>query len=213
MSTKVKICGITCENDIRILNLYLPDYAGFVFAESKRKITLQKAKSLISDLNPLVRRVGVFVNMESGRISEIAGIAGLDAIQLHGDETQDYIDRLKLNLDGKIQIWKAIRISGEKSLGEMAMYNLDFFLADTYVKGIPGGSGKSFEWKLLQRKDENHRKDNIILAGGLTPDNVIEAISIARPYGVDVSSGVESEGKKDEKLVEKFIGNSRGILL
>lgn len=206
MSTKVKICGITCENDIRILNKFLPDYAGFVFAESRRRITAETAKSLVSEFDPKVKRVGVFVNMEIEQLAELAEKVGLDTVQLHGDETQQYIDSLRMFLDGKAQVWKAIRMSGEKSLNEMEMYKADILLTDTYVKDIQGGSGTRFDWKLLKGNGEGY---NVILAGGLTPDNVSEAISIVRPYGVDVSSGVEMDGKKDELLVGKFINKVR----
>ena len=206
MSTRIKICGIICKDDIRILNKYLPDYAGFVFADSRRKITADTAQNLGNALNPLIKKVGVFVNMDMGQLAETAEKAELDVVQLHGDETQDYIDRLRIRLCGRTQIWKAVMISGESSLNAMSEYNVDLFLTDTYVKGIQGGSGIRFDWSLLlgikQRK-------NIVMAGGLAPDNVNEAIAAVRPYGVDVSSGVETDGKKDERLVGEFIKRVR----
>ena len=208
MSTRIKICGITCENDIRILNKYLPDYAGFVFAKSRREITAETAKNLGSSLDPTIKKAGVFVNMEIEHLVEIAEKAGLDVVQLHGDETRDYIGRLRIYLCGKAQIWKAVRISGESSLNEMFMYNADIFLADAYVKGVQGGSGTRFDWKLLQCIEG---RKNIIMAGGLTPDNVKEAISTIKPYGVDVSSGVEIDGKKNELLVGEFIERVREL--
>lgn len=208
MSTKIKICGITCEADIRILNKHLPDYAGFVFAESKRKISAETAEILGRCLDPKIKKVGVFVNMDLDSLADTAEKAGLDVVQLHGDETQEYIDRLRTKLYEKTQVWKAVRISGERSLNEMSSYKADLFLADTYVKGIGGGSGMRFDWSLLLGIKE---RTNIIMAGGLTPDNVREAIATVRPYGVDVSSGVETDGRKNEVLVEEFINMVRDM--
>ncbi|NJD02865.1 MAG: phosphoribosylanthranilate isomerase [Ruminiclostridium sp.] len=206
MSTKIKICGITCENEIKILNKYLPDFAGFVFAESKRKISAETAKDLAGSLDQRIKKVGVFVNMEIENLAGVSEKAGLDIVQLHGDESQDYIDELRMYLCSKTQIWKAVRITGKASLNEMSRYRADFFLTDTYVKGVQGGSGKQFDWSLLMGIK---KRDNMVIAGGLTPDNVHEAISSIRPYGVDVSSGVETDGKKNELLVGKFITRVR----
>ncbi len=208
MKTKIKICGITCEEDIRILNRYLPDYAGFVFAESRRRIPAETAKKLGESLDPKIKKAGVFVNMELEQLLEVSGIAGLDAVQLHGDETQEYIERLRESFAGKTQIWKVLRISGKNSLDAMERYKADLFLTDAYVKGVPGGSGKQFDWSLLT---ELENRKNIILAGGLNPENVSDAISTVKPYGVDVSSGVETAGKKDDLLVGEFIKKARGL--
>lgn len=208
MSTKVKICGITCENDIRIINKYLPDYAGFVFAESKRKVSAETAEKLGGGLDPAIKKAGVFVDMELECLAETAEKAGLDVIQLHGGETQDYIDRLKAKLSREMQVWKALRISDKSSLDMMTAYKADFFLMDTYVKGMQGGSGVRFDWSLLLGVEDRKR---IIMAGGLTPDNVNEAISTVKPFGVDVSSGVEIDGKKGEGLVREFIMKARNM--
>ena len=208
MRTKVKICGITCEGDVSILNRCLPDYAGFVFADSRRRVTADIAKKLADSLNPLVKKAGVFVNMEIERLCEIVNTASLDVVQLHGDEDRDFIDRLRCCIDNRIQVWKAVKPDNNISISGLPDYRADLYLADTYVKGRHGGTGICFDWKLLMGFDN---RSSIILAGGLTPVNVTEAITIVRPYGVDVSSGVETDGKKDANLVEKFITSVRNM--
>lgn len=212
MNTKIKICGITCENDIRIVNKYLPDYAGFVFAESRRRVSVEKAIDLGSGLDPRIVKVGVFVDMEPEQLADIAEKAGLEVVQLHGGEPRDYIDRLRMKLhngtQNRTQIWKAVRMSDKSSLKGISSYRADFFLTDTYVQGMRGGSGKRFDWSLLSGIED---RSKIIMAGGLTPDNVNEAISTVKPFGVDVSSGVEMDGRKGESLVGEFIRRVREI--
>lgn len=206
MRTRIKICGITSEADIEILNRFMPDYTGFVFADSRRKVSAETVKRLIEGLDPAIKRAGVFVDMDAERLCETAQAAGLDIIQLHGDEGNDYIERLRTRLDDKIQIWKAVRVSTESTLVEMKEYRADLYLADAYVKGHHGGTGRSFDWNLMNKPGD---RSKIMLAGGLTPENVRRAISIARPFGVDVSSGVEADGKKDARLVEEFVARVR----
>ncbi len=212
MNTRIKICGITCDNDIRIVNKYLPDYAGFVFAESRRRVSAETAKNLGCGLDPRIKKAGVFVDMDLEQLAEIAEKAGLEVVQLHGNETQDYIDRLRMKLhtgmQNRTQIWKAVRVSDKSSLRELSRYRADFFLTDTYVKGKQGGSGVRFDWSLLSDFEERNK---IIMAGGLTPDNVNEAVSTIRPFGVDVSSGVEMDGKKSDRLVGEFIRRVREV--
>lgn len=212
MNTRIKICGITCGNDIRIVNKYLPDYAGFVFAESRRRVSAETAKSLGGGLDPRIKKAGVFVDMGLEQLAEIAEKAGLEVVQLHGGETRDYIDRLRMKLlaggQNRTQIWKAVRVSDKSSLRELSGYRADFYLTDTYVKGMQGGSGVRFDWSLLSDFPERNK---IIMAGGLTPDNVNEAVTTIRPFGVDVSSGVEMDGKKSDRLVGEFIRRVREI--
>lgn len=199
---RVKICGITCENDIEILNRYMPEYAGFVFAKSKRQITAEQAGRLVEKMSGSIRRVGVFVNAVQEDILGAVAAAGLDAVQLHGDETPEDVERLRFRLDSGIKIWKAIRVRDADSINLLDGYSADCFLLDTYVKDSYGGAGKSFDWKYAETVG-THRC--IFLAGGLNPDNVAEAIRTVKPFGVDVSSGVESDGSKDETKIRDFI--------
>lgn len=201
MTTKIKICGITNENDVLMLNKYRPDYCGFVFAESRRKVAADAAGSLASGLDPSIKRVGVFVDMDTDTLIRIAETVGLDVVQLHGNESQAYIDGLRGRLGANIGIWKAVRIAGRDSVEAMAHYKADRLLADAHGKEAAGGTGRRFDWRLLQGTDSGR----IMLAGGLYPGNVVEAISTVKPYGVDVSSGVETGGRKDEELVKEFI--------
>ena len=144
--------------------------------------------------------------MELQSLVEIAEEVKLDVVQLHGNESQDYIDGIRRLLKTPVEIWKAVRVSGEASFYGISGCKADRFLADAYADGAYGGTGRKFDWKLLQGAETAR---DIVLAGGLNPGNVKEAISIVRPYGVDVSSGVETNGKKDEALVGDFIRRVR----
>ena len=201
--TEVKICGVTRECDIDWLNRYLPDYAGFVFAESKRKISPENAEKLIKKLDKKIKKVGVFVNADKEEIIKIADYCHLDIIQLHGDEEPEYILELNQKLKNKkIEIWKAIRVKDKESINSMKDFTPDVFVLDTYIKGSYGGAGKKFNWGLAL---EGKKYGKIILAGGLNKENVEEAIKTVKPFAVDVSSGVESDGRKDEKKIKDFI--------
>lgn len=197
---KVKICGITCNEDIDIVNTLIPDYVGFIFCQSKRQVTLSEAKNLCSHLNGKIKKVGVFVNEKKEIIKKIKEECGLDVIQLHGDEkpTDCFYD--------KCSVWKAIHIRDSIDLDKMKFYNVDRFLLDTFVKDAYGGSGKTFDLNMIRTL---HNKSEIILAGGLTPKNIEAAVKAIMPYGVDVSSGVEMNGKKDFCLVKEFIEKVR----
>jgi phosphoribosylanthranilate isomerase len=204
--TRVKICGITCENDINYLNEYLPEYAGFVFAPSRRRVTADRVRSLTARLDTSIKKVGVFVNMPVEELVETAVVSELSAVQLHGEETPLYIEGLRRKLAAGTEIWKAFRVKDESSLGKLAEFKSDRFLMDAYVEGIYGGAGKSFDWTLVQTAG---RFGSVILAGGLRSENVYEAIRIAEPFAVDVSSGVEIDGSKDEAKIREFISKVR----
>lgn len=210
MSTPmVKICGISRNADIEYVNRYLPEYVGFVFADSKRMIAPEKASALISYLHDSVGKAGVFVNEQIARVADISAICGLDIIQLHGDETPQYVRELKQLLLMKrpgIKIWKALRVKGTEVLGSIHGYNVDGFVLDAYVDRVYGGAGKTFDWEVAV---EARRFGTIILAGGLVPENVCEAIRLVNPFAVDVSSGVETAGVKDEVKIRSFIYNAR----
>lgn len=203
MKVKVKICGIKRKEDIFILNRHQPDYAGFIFAQSPRMITISDAEKFTRELDKNICKAGVFVNEKPEKIVLTAKKCTLDIIQLHGDEPQNYIDTLKELFSGySIQIWKVIRIKNYDSLILMNNYKVDAFVLDTYVKGNRGGTGKKFNWDIARKAAFSHR---IVLAGGLDSCNVTDAVKTVSPYAVDVSSGVEINGVKDEDEIAEFI--------
>lgn len=197
---KVKICGIT---DIRAATIaceYGADAIGFVFAESKRKITPEQAKRIIEELPENVMKVGVFVNESIDVIENIATYCGLTHVQLHGDEQNYRIKRLN------IPTIKAIGVSSSEDIERAAEYETDFILLDSPKEQFHGGNGKTFSWELLQ---SNLIEKKCILAGGLNLENIREAIEMVQPYMVDVSSGVETNGKKDIEKIKQFITKAK----
>jgi len=199
--TKIKICGITNLDDAISAQNSGADFLGFVFAESPRKITPDKAKEIISGLSPDIGIVALFVNEKREIVEDIAGQIGrVDLLQFHGDETPEYC----MQFPDKRTI-KAFRIKDKESLSEIENFtDIDYALLDAYNKDIYGGSGETFNWKLAVKA--KGCKHPVFLSGGLNPDNVRDAISMVKPFAVDVSSGVESvPGKKDPALIKRFI--------
>ena len=197
---KVKICGLTREEDIEAVNECLPDYAGFVFADSRRKLDITKASVLIKRLNPKVKPVGVFVDMDISKLADIAEICGLAAVQLHGDEDNRYLEDLRRLLPAKTLIIKAVRVKNSDSLKMASSAECDILLFDSYHPSASGGTGDIFNWSLLKDFARPY-----ILAGGLNQDNVKVALRELAPWGVDVSSGVETDGLKDGTKIKEFI--------
>ena len=199
---RVKICGITSIDDAKAAIALGADAIGFVLADSPRQVSPDEVRRIISELPALVVKVGVFVDESEEKLREMKDYCGLDMIQLHGDEPESLAARL-----GTRAI-KAVRVGQEnKSLEDM--YRETTLLLDTYQPGIKGGTGKTFDWRLAT---EVAKKRPIILAGGLNPDNVIEAIERVNPYAVDVSSGVESQpGRKDHDKLASFIRRVKGF--
>lgn len=197
--TKIKICGITRLEEIDYLNQLQPDYVGFVFAKSKRRVDVEHAFNLIKNLRSDIKKVGVFVDEDPLKVVEIAEKLKLQVLQFHGYENQEYINKFK-----GYEIWKALKINSLESISEIRNYKCAKFLLDNSI----AGSGESFKWELVQGKI----KDSLImLAGGLTSENVQQGIMQLKPYGVDVSSGVETQGFKDYKKIEKFIRKVREL--
>jgi len=199
---KVKICGITKKADAHAAVGYGAYALGFVFyAKSPRSVSPEKAKEIIVSLPPDITTVGVFVDEQPDRIKEIVSLVGLDIIQLHGSESSE---------DCKIhdKIYKAIRVQELSDLEQLAKYDVSAFLLDTYSPDEHGGTGKTFNWDIAV---EAKKYGNIILAGGLNPDNIEEAIKHVKPYGIDVSSGVEgsTKGIKDHSKLKLFIERAR----
>lgn len=204
-TTKIKICGLKRKKDIEIVNKYRPDYIGFVFAESKRKVIKEQAMELRKILNSDILAAGVFVNEDIDKIVDLVEDKVIDLIQLHGDEDKEYIIKLREALSTKqidAKIIKAIRVESGDNVKEILMRNdlLDYILFDTYSSKEYGGTGQAFDWNIL--KDI---KQPFFLAGGLNSENVNDAIKTCNPYVVDVSSAVETDGYKDEEKIKEFI--------
>lgn len=200
---KIKICGLFRNQDIEYANTAEPDYIGFVFAESRRKVTPEKALELKKNLNPEIKAVGVFVNQNKSLIAELVRNKIIDMIQLHGSEDNTYISELR-ELTGDTPIIKAVSVKSTEDILKSAEYISDFILLDNGK----GGTGEKFDWNLIEK---NHR---IFLAGGVNPDNISEAIKL-NPYCIDVSSGAEINGLKDkDKMIQlvRAVRNNGGIL-
>lgn len=195
ISPKVKFCGMKTREDITIVNRYTPDYVGFIFAKSKRQVSMQTANDLAKILDEKIKKVGVFVNASLMQVEEIAQKVPLDIIQLHGDEDNEFIKALKNKLN--LPIWQAIKVKDIVDIERAKQSIADMILFDAYVKDSAGGTGKSFNWDLL--KDFT---GEFILAGGINKQNIIRAIRTIRPYIVDISSGIEKDNHKDENEVK-----------
>ncbi|MDR7075468.1 phosphoribosylanthranilate isomerase [Neobacillus niacini] len=199
---KVKICGITDLTTAIAAVDYGADAIGFVFAESKRKITVAKAKDIITHLPKEVLKVGVFVNESKEKIEEIASTVGLTHVQLHGDETPAFSESLSF------PVIKAVGIHDDQSLQEIVNYPCEYVLLDGPKGKYRGGNGLSFDWSSISSKELKGKK--VILAGGLHEENVEDAIKLIQPDMVDVSSGVETDGKKDLNKIQTFINKAKG---
>ncbi|HDR7775782.1 TPA: N-(5'phosphoribosyl)anthranilate isomerase [Bacillus tropicus] len=195
---KVKICGITDMETAKRACEYGADALGFVFAESKRKITPKRAEEIIQELPANVLKIGVFVNESVEMIQKIADECGLTHVQLHGDEDNYQIRRLN------IPSIKSLGVTSESDMKNAQGYETDYILFDSPKEKFHGGNGKTFSWELLAHMPKELR-EKTILAGGLNTLNIEEAIRTVRPYMVDVSSGVETEGKKDVEKIKQFI--------
>lgn len=202
--TKVKICGIKSEMDADILNRYKPDYAGFIFDKTrKRYLEKSKAAELRKKLDNSIKTVGVFVNADMDHILEFVHEGIIDIIQLHGDEDEKFIEEMKQELvhfNVDIPVVKAFGIKNADDIKLASASSADMVLLDTGR----GGTGKTFDWDLIR---DIHR--DYVLAGGLTPENVRGAVDRFHPYAVDVSGGVETDGKKDEEKIKEFVRRVR----
>lgn len=195
--TKIKICGLRREEDVDYVNVCRPNYAGFVFAESKRKVTKEQAKHLRSQLEQGIVPVGVFVNETIDTIAELVEEGVIEVIQLHGDETESYIEALRWRV-GNTKIIKAVRVASKEDVTDCEMTIADYLLFDSRTLEGYGGTGKQFDWKLIAQIQKP-----FFLAGGIHTENVEEAIKMTRPFAVDVSSSVETNGYKDrDKIIE-----------
>lgn len=236
---KVKICGIRRPEDVGYINRYLPDYCGFVFAKSKRQVTCEFAKELALMTDERIIRVGVFVNEKPEVCADIFNKGIIDIIQLHGSEDKEYEKKLLnlLSREGRIQalhdlpngngiksdpdfpyeekikasnvnipILRAIRVREKSDLDKVSKTLADTVLLDAYSDVCAGGNGVSFDWSMLSG-EADHKP--FFLAGGINIDNVERAIKEVRPYGLDISSGVETDGFKSEEKICRIIERIR----
>jgi len=203
--TKIKICGLTRKEDAEKAEALGADLLGFVFFQgSPRHISAEKAHEIISGLSGRALKTGLFLDQPLDEVRNIVTDIGLDVVQLHGSEDPSYAAELKKSA----QVIKTFRIQKGFDFACMERYtDADFFLFDTYRKGMAGGTGIAFDWGMLEGRSFDKP---IFLAGGLNPSNVSEAVRRVRPYAVDVASGVESSpGKKDHKVLKEFIDAAR----
>lgn len=196
--TKIKVCGIKSKADAWMCLELGVDALGFVFVkESPRNIEPQEAQKIITDLPPFVITVGVFTNRVKDEVEEIANLCKLDILQFHGDESPEYCASFNR------KVIKAFRIRSSDDINRLVEYKVPAYLLDSYAEERLGGTGRTFEWSLAA---EATKYGHIVLAGGLTPENVNRAISIVRPYAVDISSGIEdTPGKKNKVKLAEFI--------
>jgi phosphoribosylanthranilate isomerase len=199
----VKICGITDVETALFAAECGADAIGMVFAHSKRRVSLEKAREISKSLPKSVWKIGVFVNEDPVTIRKIVKEAELDFVQLHGEETPEYARSLD------VPVIKAFGLSKETNQREMAEYPARYLLLDSPKGTYYGGNGKTFDWSLVEEKQL--KKEKIIIAGGLNPENVQLAIEAIQPFGVDVSSGVETDGRKDRQKIKLFIDNAKGV--
>ena len=199
---KIKICGITNLDDAMAAVDLGADALGFNFyKKSPRCIEPQRAAEIIAQLPPFVVPIGIFVNEKEDRIRETVSLACLQAIQFHGDETPEFCQRFGS------RVIKAFQVKNKESLKHMSHYRVSAYLLDSYREGVRGGTGTTFDWHLAVVAKTFGR---IILAGGLNPDNVAEAVRLVQPYGIDVAGGVEREkGIKDHVKLRTFIAEAR----
>ncbi len=196
--TKIKICGLRRQEDIDMVNTLRPDYIGFVFAPSRRQISLARANELKCRLHPNIQAVGVFVDMPLHELLQIAQSGSIDVIQLHGHETET--DILAIKDHCPLPIIKAVRVQSATQIRQCDRLPCDYLLLDTFTPGQTGGSGITFDWSMIPTISKPY-----FLAGGLSPENVGDIFHFCHPYGVDVSSGVEIDGKKDYCKIKNFI--------
>ena len=203
---KVKMCGISKVETIPAVVEAKPDYMGLVFAPSKRQVTVEQAEILVEELHKqcinhydtkVVKTVGVFVNETLDNLVRIADTANLDAVQLHGDEDEAFIQSLKERTN--VEVWKAIQIRSAADVEKWIDSSADMLLFDAYHKDERGGTGEVFDWSSLDAFERP-----FMLAGGIDSTNVARAIRTVRPYGIDISSGIETNGVKDDEKITAF---------
>jgi phosphoribosylanthranilate isomerase len=198
---KIKICGMMRMQDIEAVNKYKPEYVGFIFAPSRRRLGVDFAAELCSALDKSILRVGVFVNEKPQVMTDIKERCRLDILQIYQD-----CENRQAAPDGRI--WRAIRVKDERDIRQIDELAVEAYVLDAFSEKAYGGVGESFDWTLAGKAAQ---KAKIVLAGGLNPDNVCEAIRTVSPFAVDVSSGVETDGQKDAEKIAQFIERARSV--
>jgi phosphoribosylanthranilate isomerase len=196
---RIKLCGLTRDEDIIAVNVWKPDYAGFVFAPGKRQLTPEKAHHLREALLPEIQSVGVFVNSPIKDILTLIRNRTINIVQLHGDEDGEYINTLRSHMDLPVPIIKAIRVQSGNDMVLAESYPSDYLLFDTYCRDLYGGSGKTFDWSMIPAI-----KKPWFLAGGIGAGNIMEAAK-TEAFCLDVSSSLETEGRKDPEKIKEII--------
>lgn len=203
---KIKMCGLQRLIDIEYANICMPDYVGFIFADSRRKVEADTSKTLIENLNKNIQSVGVFVNEPLDTLKSIIEKTDIDMIQLHGDESREYIEKVKSFT--KKEIWKAFRVQDKRQIEEANQYNVDKYLFDSFSKEAYGGTGKRLNLELF---DGVKLEKPFFLAGGFTVEQINEELKKTRAYGVDISSGIETQGWKDLNKMKQVMEQIRRI--
>lgn len=199
--SRIKLCGLMKVEDIQTANELCPDYIGFVFAEkSRRYISPEQAASFKSILSPIIKAVGVFVNESAENVAKLLNENVIDIAQLHGNESEDYIKKLRALTDKPII--KAFGIANENDVILAEKSSADYILLDS----VGGGTGKAFDWGLIKNVTRPY-----FLAGGFDSENVSDAINLLNPFAVDVSSGIETDGIKDKNKMKNFVDTVRSI--
>ena len=199
MEIKLKLCGIRRIEDIDYLNEFPPDYAGYVFAESPRRVTLNQVRELSKKLLPQITKVGVFVNQPIETMKDFS--AEISVFQLHGDEDEGYIEQLRKIIPQDCEIWKAVRVRSAEDILKANNLPVDKLLLDAFTKDSYGGTGKTANWELIANTKINKP---FFAAGGITAANLPEAAEKLKPFGIDISSGIETEGIKDRAKIKEI---------
>lgn len=204
---RVKICGFTQVEELKALGENLPDYVGFIFAPSRRRVDADQAKRLAQAVPPGVKKVGVFVNETLERIEYLIGHCSLDLVQLHGDEPQEMAAKVS------VPVWKAYSVATKEDVEEAWAFQADGIVLDARSEKGRGGTGESFNWELLESiarlETPQDKAKDLILAGGLNLENVERACGLSQVDVLDVSSGVETDGKKDPEKIRRFLDKVR----
>ncbi len=201
---RIKICGLSRPQDIEAVNAALPDYIGFVFASSRRQVSLQTARELKRNLDDSVKAVGVFVRERIEYIAELCELGIIDIVQLHGDEDEDYVECLKSQISNPVI--RAVRVKDAEDVRKAESAACDYLLFDTYQEKQFGGSGKVFDWSVLSAINKPY-----FLAGGIHSGNILKAAEQCRPYCIDVSSGAETDGLKDAGKIMEIVSKIRSV--
>jgi phosphoribosylanthranilate isomerase len=201
----VKVCGITNTPDAHAAAAAGADAIGLIFAPSPRQVSVDEAREISASLPESVIKVGVFVNAAPEEVLRFAREVGLDYAQLHGDEGPEVVAAVR---DGGVHVIKAVRVRDAGSLEDLERYGADLYLLDAYSERARGGTGERFDWNLAKTLIG---RDNIVVSGGLNPENVAEAIKAFEPFGVDASSSLEdSPGEKNDERVRRYVSAAKG---